>query len=286
MAGSEKALGIVAGGGELPIAIARTAQAKGRKVFLLALKGAAEEEDVQPFPHAFVSLGELGKAVELLNQAKCSEITFAGAVARLNFHQLKMDARGALALPKVIAAARGGDDALLRAILSLFEKEGFRVIGSGEAARELLAPEGLLGTCRPTEDDRADIAAGAQVVRALGAFDVGQAVAVCDGLVLAVEAAEGTNAMLARVATLPEALRGSEKQRRGVLVKAPKPDQERRVDLPVIGERTVQLAGAAGLSGIAVQAGAALIMDRPAVVAAAEAAGLFVLGFGAEEFPE
>ena len=174
----------------------------------------------------------------------------------------------------------------MRTVLSFFEKEGFKVIGSADAARDLLMPPGPLGKIAPAEEHQADIAQGMGVVRAIGALDIGQACAVCEGVVLAVEAAEGTDAMLRRVGELPETLRGSVKARRGVLVKSPKPAQERRVDLPVIGWRTVELAAAAGLAGIAVQAGAALILDRRAVAQAADQAGLFVFGLSPGDFPE
>ena len=277
-------LGIVAGGGELPIAIAQTARDKGRAVFILALEGAARPSDVASFPHGFVSIGEVGKAIRLLKQAGCSDITLAGRVSRPDFGNLKLDTRGAMALPRVVAAALKGDDALLRALLGLFEKEGFTVIGSAEAARDLLAPAGPLGKLKPAKEDQSDILHALRVVRAMGALDIGQAAVVCRGLVLAVEAAEGTDAMMARIAELPGALRGTVKQRKGVLVKAAKPHQERRVDLPVIGLHTVELAKAAGLAGIAVESGAALIMNRTAVAANADRAGLFVYGFGSAEF--
>ncbi len=276
-------LGIIAGGGELPLAIARASVAVGRRVFVLALEGMAKPAEVAPFPHAFVSIGELGKAIRLLKDAGCSEVTMAGKVARPEFSKLKLDTRGALALPKIIAAAARGDDALLRSLLAIFEKEGMRVIGSADAADALLVPSGPLGKIAPGPDDEADIAYAIQVVAAMGALDIGQAAVVCKGLVLAVEAAEGTDAMLARVATLPEALRGTQGSRKGVLVKAAKPHQERRVDLPVIGVRTIEFAAAAGLAGLAVEAGAALIMDRAQVVKTADRLGLFAYGFAPED---
>jgi DUF1009 family protein len=278
-------LGIVTGAGELPIAIAQGARVHGRSVFLLALEGIAVPADVAAYPHAFVSLGELGKAIRLLKEAGCAEITMAGKVARPEFSKLKLDARGALALPRVMAAAVKGDDALLRAVLGIFESEGMRVIGSEEAAQELLAPLGPLGIHVPAEDDDADILRGIAVVMAMGAHDIGQAAVVSRGLVLAVEAAEGTDAMLKRVAALPSALRGTPEDRKGVLVKAVKPHQERRVDLPVIGVQTVELAATAGLSGIAVEGRGALIVHRAEVVDAADRLGLFVYGFAPEDCP-
>src|SRR5258706_13639953 len=184
-----------------------------------------------------------------------------------------------------MAAALKGDDALLRALLAIFEKEGMRVIGSADAARDLLAPFGPLGRLAPSPDEDRDIHHAVRVVAALGALDIGQAAGVCQGLVLAVEAAEGKDSKLARVATLPTAVRGTAADRKGVLAKAAKPHQERRVDLPVIGVRTVELVAEAGLSGIAVEGGAALIMGRTRVAETADRHGIFVYGFAPEDYP-
>jgi DUF1009 family protein len=245
----------------------------------------ANPNEVSPFPHGWASLGEIGKAIKLLKQAGCSELTMAGKVPRPEFTKLKLDARGALALPRVIAAAMKGDDALHRTMMLIFEKEGMRVIGPAEAARDLLAPLGAIGRLEPTQDEDADILQGIRVALGLGALDVGQAAVVCQGLVLAVEAAEGTDAMLSRVASLPEALRGTAENRRGVLVKAAKPHQERRMDLPAIGVHTVELAAEAGLSGIAVEGGGALIVNRAAVADTADRLGVFIYGFAPEDYP-
>ncbi len=278
-------LGILAGGGELPAALAESVRAGGRGIYLVALEGLAAKDDVARFPHGWVSLGELGKALKLFKDASCSEITLAGRVARPQFSALKLDAAGALALPKVIAAAMKGDDALLRTMIGLFEKEGFRVIGTAQAAPDLLMTAGPLGRLSPGAREQDDIALGVKVVRALGKLDVGQAAAVCEGLVLVVEAAEGTDAMLARIADLPETVRGTPAKKRGVLIKAPKPNQERRLDLPVIGVRTLERAAEVGLAGVAIEAGSALVMDRRKVSEAADRLGLFVTGFEAGAYP-
>jgi UDP-2,3-diacylglucosamine hydrolase len=283
MTAGRDTLGIVAGGGELPVAIAQAAHAAGRAVFVVALEGNAKPEEFGAFAHEWASLGQLGRMLSLLKRAGCSEVTMAGTVKRPSVAQLKLDGRGAMALPRVLAAATKGDDALLRAVLDLFEEDGFRVIGAAEAAGRLLAPEGVLGGLQPSAEDQADIALGARVVGALGTLDIGQGAVVCRGLTLAVEAAEGTDAMLSRVAELPQSLRGSADERKGVLVKCAKCHQDRRVDLPVIGARTVELAAAAGLAGIAVEAGVALILDRTGACAAADRLGLFLTGFRAKE---
>lgn len=272
-----RALGILAGGGDLPRAVAESAREAGRPIFIIGLQGSAEDW-VNGYAHEWVALGETGKAFRALKNAGCSEVLLVGQVERPKFSEIRLDAKSVLLAPRVIAAALKGDDALLRALVDLFEREGFRAIGAAEAAPGLVAQEGPIGRLKPSSAHASDIELGFKVVRALGVLDVGQAAIVCNGLTLSVEAAEGTDAMIARVAGLPEHIRGTPSKRRGVLVKAPKPIQDRKTDLPVVGVKTIANAAAVGLAGIAVEAGGALIVDRNAVAAAADAAGLFVIG--------
>jgi DUF1009 family protein len=270
-------LGIIAGGGDLPRAIAESATEAGRKVCIIALLGSAEDW-VSTYPHEWASGGEASKIDKFLKSQGCEDVLLAGKVARPKWSDIKVDARGALRLPGTIKAALKGDDALLRHLVSMFEADGFRVVGAAEAAPGMIAGEGVIGKHRPSAQDETDMRLAFAVVQKMGELDVGQAAAVCNGLTLAVEAAEGTDTMIARIKDLPEHLRGTPAKRRGVLVKAPKPVQDRKTDLPVIGAQTVQNAAAVGLAGIAVEAGGALIVDRRAVVAAADSAGLFVTG--------
>jgi DUF1009 family protein len=230
------------------------------------------------FAHEFVSLGEPGRALKALSGAGATEVLLAGRVDRPKFNELKLDTKGVMILPRVVAAARKGDDALLRMLVEVFEKEGFRAVSVPDAAPGLVCGEGPLGRHAPNDDHRADIAAAFRIVRALGALDVGQAAAVCEGLALAVEAAEGTDQMIARIANLREALRGTPLNRRGVLVKALKPTQDAKTDMPVIGVDTVRNAAAAGLAGIALEAGKSLVVGKRAVADEADRLGLFVTG--------
>lgn len=270
-------LGIISGGGDLPRAIAESADQSGRKVFVLALRGSAEGW-VERFAHEWVSLGETSKAFKALRGADCRDVLLVGQVERPKFSEIKLDAKSVLLAPRVLAAALKGDDALLRSLVDLFEREGFHAVSAAEAAPGLIAWTGPVGRIKPSAENSSDIELGFSVVRALGALDVGQAAIVCNGLTLCVEAAEGTDAMIARVVNLPEHIRGTPAKRRGVLVKAPKPIQDRKTDLPVVGVRTIANAAKVGLAGIAVEAGGALIVDRDAVVAAADSAGLFLTG--------
>ena len=272
-------LGIIAGGGDLPFAIAESVRAGGRGVFVVALTGSADGW-VETWPHEWASLGEVGKVIKALRTAKVTDLVLAGKLARPKFSEVKLDGKGVLVAPRIIAAARHGDDALLRCILELMEREGFHPIGSAEAAPGLLAPAGAMGRKLPSKDDEEDITTAFKIARSMGSLDIGQAAVVCEGLTLAVEAAEGTDAMIARVGTLSRRIRGTPEDRRGVLVKAPKPTQDRRADLPVVGVQTVRNAAAVGLAGIAVEAGGALILGKRAVADEADKLGLFLVGVG------
>jgi len=186
-----------------------------------------------------------------------------------------------LAAPRVIAAALKGDDALLRSVVDMFEREGLHVVGAAEAAPDIIAKSGVMGRVKPNTENESDIVLAFRVARAMGQFDVGQAAVVCAGLTLSVEAAEGTDATVARVGALPEHIRGTPGKPRGVLVKAPKPIQDRKTDLPVVGVETIRNAAKVHLAGIAVEAGGALIVDRTAVVAEADKLGIFLVGIAA-----
>lgn len=279
-----KKLGLIAGGGELPVRLARQCQASGRPVFVLRLKGMADPA-LAEFDGADAGIAELGKGVKALKRANCEAVCFAGIVKRPDFASLKPDLRGLKALPGVIAAARHGDDALLRFLVGEFESEGFAVEGAHEVATALTLPHGPLGRLKPAPSHILDLHKAFHVAGEIGRLDVGQGAVVCEGLVLAVEAQEGTDAMLARCAALPEELRGSLKHRKGVLAKRPKPIQEQRVDLPAIGVATVIAAAKAGLAGIVGEADKVLVMDHAAVAKAADECGLFVYGLDPKDMP-
>lgn len=274
-------LGIIAGLGDLPVAIAENAVESGQGAYVLRLKG-FDDPALAKFPGDVVGIGEVGGILKRLKSAGCQEIVFAGIVKRPDFGSLKLDVKGVTLLPKVLSAAKKGDDALLRVLVNEFEKQGFKVLGSHEAHASLLAPEGVIAGDVPTTAQMDDILHAAQVVSATGALDIGQGAVVCDGLVLAVEAQEGTDLMLERCRTLPEEIRGSVSARKGVLVKRPKPDQELRIDLPTTGVSTVEKVAAAGLAGLAVEAGGALLLDRRRMVERAEQLGVFIYGFAPE----
>lgn len=271
-------LGLIAGGGDLPLQIARHCEESGRPLFVVRLRGFADPH-MEAFPGETVGLAEVGRCIRVLKTAGCEAVCLAGNVARPDFAALKPDFRGMAMLPKLILEARKGDDALLRAVLDEFRKEGFAIEGAHEARSDLVLGAGPLGRLAPSPGDLADVRRAFDIARRIGELDIGQGAVVCDGLVLAVEAQEGTDAMLRRVAEeVAPALRGEAGRRRGVLAKAPKPIQETRVDLPTLGPATVRGAARAGLAGIAGEAGRTLVLERDAVIALADELGLFVVG--------
>ncbi len=265
-------LGILAGGGPLPGRVAAAAQAAGRRVFVVGLEGFANPAVIGAFPHAMARLGAAGRILALLRREKCVDLVLVGPVRRPSILALRPDAEGARLLAKIGRAAFSGDDGLLAAVVRVLGEEGFRVIGAHEILAEVLGPAGLLTRAAPDAQAMTDIFRARDVVRALGAVDVGQGCIVQQGIVLCVEAIEGTDAMIQRAEGLRRPGPG------GVLVKLVKPGQDRRADLPTIGPGTVRAAAAAGLRGIAFEAGGTILIDRETMVAAADEAALFLLG--------
>jgi UDP-2,3-diacylglucosamine hydrolase len=268
-------IGILAGGGTLPLEVARSAALRGHAVKIIELEGQADA-DYSAFPTETLNWGKFGRIVRSLKAAGVQDVVMVGRVKRPDMRKIRPDFGLLKALGTVLKIlASSGDDSLLRAVLQCFESYGFRVIGAADAAPELLIGEGTQGVVSPSVSVLPSIKCGFEVVRVLGPHDVGQAVVVAGARVEAIEAAEGTDAMLLRVGMQRIATGAA---RGGVLVKRPKPGQELRVDMPVIGPETVRRASEAGLDGIVVLAGQALIADRAETLRAADEAGLFVSG--------
>jgi DUF1009 family protein len=271
-------LAIICGGGTLPFTVAAAAQRDGRRPVLFPLRGFADAEPVGAYPHHWIRLGQLGRFRRLARAAGCREVSMIGSVVRPTLAQLWPDHGAVMLLPRLIRLFRGGDDHLLKGVAAICEENGFHLIGAHEIAPEIAMPAGPLGRLRPGDRDRADIELGLAVLRATGPFDIGQAVVVADRRVLAVEGAEGTDLMLEHLATLRERGRVRAPKGAGVLVKAPKPGQDRRLDLPSIGPRTVEGAARAGLAGIAVVAGSAVVAEPERMATLADRSSVFVIG--------
>jgi UDP-2,3-diacylglucosamine hydrolase len=274
-------IGLIAAGGVMPFAVADSLVARGNSPVLFALKGACDPVAVARFRHHWISVGQIGRAIKLFRAENCRDLVFIGSIVRPALSEIRLDWGTLRVMARLWTAFRGGDDHLLSGIGRILEQDGFRMVGIKEVAPDLLVPEGCLTRKAGDDAAAADIARGREVLRALSPFDIGQAAVVIDGHVVAVEDIEGTDALLARVARLRQEGRIRAKAGRGVLVKAPKSGQDLRFDLPTVGPRTVEGAATAGLAGIAVVAGNTIVVEPQAMIAAADAAGLFVTGLPA-----
>jgi DUF1009 family protein len=273
---------IICGGGSFPGAVADAIERRGRRPVMFAVRGWADPKVVERYTHYWIAIGQAGRLFRLARAERCREAVFIGTLLRPALSQIRLDWRTLRLMPRIARVFRGGDDRLLSGIAELFEEGGLRIIGLDEVAPEIIVPEGALGRYAPSPRDRADIACGLKVIAALGPFDVGQSVVVADGHVLAVEAAEGTDNLLARVAQLRGQGRLTKPPGVGVLVKAPKPGQDRRFDLPAVGPKTVENVARAGLAGLAVAAGSAIVAEPAQASAAADREKIFFVGVAAD----
>jgi len=281
MSDAQGPLAIVAGGGSIPIAVAEAVIRRGRRVVLFPVRGWADPAAVERFPHYWVAVGQGGRLARYAHAEGCRDMVLVGTALRPALTSLRLDWTTLRLLPEIWRAFRGGDDHLLSGVARIFHDLGFRIVGAHEVAPEILMPRGNIGTFGPEQRDLADIARGLALLRALGPFDVGQAVVVADNQVLAIEAVDGTDNMLERIAELRERGRVATGKGVGVLIKAPKPTQDRRLDMPAIGPKTVEAAARAGLAGIAVLAESTIVAEPAELARAADAAKLFVCGVGA-----
>jgi UDP-2,3-diacylglucosamine hydrolase len=279
-------LGLICGTGTVPFAVAEAVRRRGRPVVLFALRGWADAAAVGAYPHHWIALGQFGRFCRLARTERCRDLVLVGGLVRPPLLQLRLDWGTLRQMPLIIRSFRGGDDHLLSGMGRMFENAGFRLVAAHEAAPEITAPGGALGRITPAAASAEGVARGFALLTATSAFDIGQAAVVAGRRVLAVEAAEGTDAMLERVAAMRASGRITVPAGAGVLVKAPKRRQDRRFDLPSIGPGTVTRAAEAGLSGIAVIAGATIVAEPQRLVEEADRAGLFVAGYPDAEDPK
>jgi len=276
-ADAARALAILCGGGDFPLRVAEAAARSGRIPLMVGVVGSADRR-IEAFPHFWVHMGQLGKLFAGLKQRTIADVVIIGAMTRPEISDLRLDWGALKRAPSLAPLFRGGDNGLLVGIARMFENEGLRVIGVHEIAPELLAPEGVWGGRSISAQARADAEKGASLIGALSPFDVGQGVVIANGRIVAIEAAEGTDSMLNRVAEMRASRRLRFRGKVGILVKAPKANQDLRLDMPAVGVGTIEGAKRAELEGIVLAAGRVLIADRDEMLAAAERAGLFVMG--------
>jgi len=266
-----KKLGMIAGGGMMPVEIIRHCLATGREVFVVGIDPFASEEQLREAPHILAKIGEAGKIIKAFKEHGVYEIVLAGGIKRPSFKEMIPDWEG-IKIAAKLAVKKMSDDSLFRAVMNEIEERGFKVVGIEEVVPEMMFSEGIYGKVKPSGEDMDDIRRGIIVAKALGAVDVGQAVVVQEGMVLAVEAIEGTDMMLSRAATVKKAGKAP------VMVKVLKPGQDLRVDLPAIGLQTIEQLKKYGIKGIAVEAGGILLIEREAVIQMADREGIFIIG--------
>ena len=276
--GRDSPLALICGGGVIPAVVAAAVADSGRRVVLFALRGWADPDFVATYPHHWIAIGQVGRLLRLARAEGCRDIVLIGTLLRPALRDVRLDWTTIRMLPRIGRMFRGGDDRLLSGVGRILEAEGFKLLGAHEVAPSILMPAGALTRHVPTAADQSDIARALAVLDALGPLDVGQAIVVADGYVAAIEAAEGTDAMLARICDLRREGRLRTPLGRGVLVKAPKRGQDARYDLPAIGSRTIEEVAQAGLAGLAVTSGAAIVADPGEMVSLADRRGVFVFG--------
>lgn len=271
-------LAIVAGSGLLPHFVAEAAREAGENPFIFRLRNESDQT-WDDFDNAVIGVGDMAGISALLKANGIDRVVLSGGVKRRpGLGEIRVNLRSLMRLPMALRTLlAGGDDAVLKMAITLIESQGCRVIGAHEIAPDLLAEAGPLGKFAPSNEDMRDIARAAEAAEALGRLDVGQGAVSIGGRIVALEGVEGTDAMLRRVERLRREGRISS-SRKGVLVKLCKPQQDVRADLPAIGRSTIENAKNAGLAGIAVEAGRALVIERAEVLRAADEAGIFVCG--------
>ena len=274
-------LGLIAGNGMLPYRIIENLRQSGRTVFALGISSEVAEE-IAGSMDAWVGIGQLELARDLMQQAGVRDVVIVGGVQRPNLTTLELDAGGLWVVERVLSQVQRGDNALLTNVLDYFEAQGFAIVSAADVLAQTQPLEGLL-TEATIEPHKQDITRAVEIASHIGALDIGQAAIVARGIVLGVESVEGTDAMLARVGDLSEEVRGTPDARLGVLAKIPKPQQDRRIDLPALGPQTVEGAEHAGLAGIVFAADGVLFEALDACIEQANRAGLFLYGLTPED---
>lgn len=275
-------IAIIAGGGHAPLHLAQALEQRHAPFLVVLLEGDADAA-LARYDHVVLNTAQPGRLVAALRAHGIKRIVMVGSVkGRPDIGRFRPDRVTIRMMSRIAGALGQGDDALLKMVIDTMEKEGFSVVGAHEVEPDLLAPFGPLTRGAAPAHVRPAIATGVAAARALGSLDVGQGVVVIGRRVVALEGAEGTDAMLERVAHLRAAGRLS-KKKAGVLVKLRKPGQDMRVDLPTIGPHTVANAAAANLSGIAIDGENTLIISRDETIATADRSGLFIIGIDPDQ---
>lgn len=266
-------LGIIAAGGAIPSMVIEECRKQNRPFAVIALEGITDDALLVNIPDKYkkLRLGDCAKGIDFFRKEEVKEVMFIGSLRRPSFKEIHLDFWALKILAKC-GASIFGDDSLLSVIVKALEHEGFKVVGVHQVLPEILSKEGVYGKYKPDNDALVDIKRGFEVAKGIGGLDIGQSVIVQQGMVIGVEAIEGTDALIKRCKDLQR------KGKKGVLVKVKKPAQEERIDLPTVGIETVKNAFASGLRGIAIEAGATLVVDTPNVIKELDKNKMFMIG--------
>ncbi|MDH5723114.1 MAG: UDP-2,3-diacylglucosamine diphosphatase LpxI [Alphaproteobacteria bacterium] len=269
---SIKKIGIITGGGDLPRKVIAYCDEHDISVFLICFEGHTDKETAEGRESLWVGLGEAGKIMNTLKKNDVYDLVMAGKIKRPNLRSLKTDLKGAQIISRIGLKAMG-DDGLLGALRKELEQEGFTLHGVEKFSEGLIAKSGPIGKYKPLEEDWSSIQHGFNIAQEIGRLDIGQSVIVQDGVIMGVEGAEGTDALIERCASLLK------KERRAFLVKTCKPQQDKDMDLPTIGPDTIMQAYKSGLSGIIIHAENSIILDIKAIAKKADSYKIFVYGY-------
>jgi DUF1009 family protein len=268
---SQEPIAIFAGRGILPQMLIDDCQKKGRKFILFLLAGEKYEIDYSAFNPTTIAYGEVEKFLKILRDNEIKNMVFIGGVTKPNFSSLKVDKKGATLLAKIVANKILGDDSVLKTVMNFFEKEGLKFLAIDELLDCVVSKKSVLTSLQPDKENLEDIALGVKAIKSFSQFDVGQALIVAQKQIIAVEALEGTDSMIARCGSL-----SVDYKKNAVLIKMKKRNQSMKVDLPTIGLETIKNCVLSGIKGIAIQAGSTLLLQKDEVIKTANESGLFI----------
>ncbi len=266
-----KKLGIIAAKGSLVKRLIEYCKEK-HEFFVVAIEGETNLSLLDDIDHVVISVGEIGKAVEAMKKAKVEQVILIGGLAKPNLLNLKVDMMGAKLLARITKNKLFGADNILSIIAKFLEEHCFEVIAVQDILKDLVVKPGIFTKIKPSEQDKNDIELGIKILHQMSALDIGQAVIIENGLVLGMEAIEGTDQLINRCGSLK---RGQ--NREGVLVKMAKENQELRLDLPTIGINTIINLHDNGFKGIAIQAQKSLFLDQEQVIEYANKNNMFII---------
>ncbi len=264
-------IAIFAGRGQLPMILINDCQSKNRRFILFLLKNEIYDQDYSQFDPITIAYGELEKFLTILRQKEIRNIVFIGGVTKPNFSSLKVDKKGAILLAKIIANKILGDDAVLKTVIKFLEKEGFKILRIDELLDCVFSSKSIISNIAPSFENNLDIDLGIKAIKYFSKFDVGQALIVAQKQIIAIEALEGTDAMISRCITL-----GGDFKNNAVLIKLKKLKQTTKADMPTIGLITIEKCVEAGIKGIVIQANSTLVLEKEKIIKAINDNQLFL----------